>query len=61
MMRLLLVGLFGYATYRLALAFVRSVPDDFEPIGLLPPPASVGAAAHSRPKKATARRGHARH
>ena len=61
MMRLLLVGLFGYATYRLARAFVRSVPGDFEPVGLLPPPASVDAAAHSRPRKTTARRGRARH
>ena len=60
MMRLLLVALFGYATYRLARAFVRSVPDDFEPVGLLAP-TSVDAAAHSRPKKAAARRGHARH
>jgi hypothetical protein len=60
MMRLLLVGLFGYAAYRFARAFVRSVPGDFEPVGLLPPPASVNAAAHSRPKGATARRRRAR-
>ena len=60
MMRMLLVALFGYATYRLARAFVRSVPDDFEPIGLLPPPASANAAAHSRPKRAAAGRGRAR-
>lgn len=60
MMRLLLVALFGYATYRLTRAFVRSVPDDFEPVGLLAPPTSADAAAHSPPKKAAARRGHAR-
>ena len=60
MMRLVLVALFGYASYRLARAFVRSVPDDFEPIGLLAPPTGADAAAHSRPKKAAAGRGRAR-
>jgi hypothetical protein len=61
MMRLLLVGLFGYATYRLARAFVRSVPDDFEPVGLLEPPKpEIAAAGQSRPRKTTVRRGRAR-
>ena len=54
MIRLLLVGLFGYVTYRYARAFVRSVPDDFEPVGLLPPPKP--ATATVRPKNASPRR-----
>jgi len=48
MIRLLLVGLFGYLTYRSARAFIRSVPDDFEPVGLLPPPKPAAATAHSK-------------
>ena len=51
MMRLLLVGFFGYATYRMARAFVRSVPDDFEPVGLLPP---ARPQATRRPRARTA-------
>ena len=48
MIRLLLVGLFGYVTYRYARAFIRSVPDDFEPVGLLPPkPATATAPSKS--------------
>jgi hypothetical protein len=38
MMRLLLLGLVGYAAYRVARNFVDSVPDDFEPVGLIPSP-----------------------
>ena len=55
MMRLLLVGLFGYATYRMARAFVRSVPSDFEPVGLLPPPSSRSSAQLPKAKSATTR------
>ena len=55
MIRLLLVGLFGYVTYRYARAFLRSVPDGFEPVGLLPPPQPVTATV--RPKRAKAARG----
>ena len=54
MIKLLLVGVFGYVAYRYARAFIRSVPDDFEPVGLLPPPKAVTATA--RPKKAKAAR-----
>jgi hypothetical protein len=53
MIRLLLVGLFGYVTYRYARAFIRSVPDNFEPVGLLPPPKPVTTV---RPKKTSAGR-----
>jgi hypothetical protein len=55
MIRLLLVGLFSYVTYRYARAFVRSVPDDFEPVGLLAPPKPATATDRSRMAKATAR------
>jgi hypothetical protein len=48
MMRLLLVGLFGYAAYKLASAFVRSVPSDFEPVGLLPPPENPAAGPEAK-------------
>ena len=51
MIRLLLVGLFGYVTYRYARAFVRSVPDDFEPVGLLPAPKPVTATARLKSSK----------
>ena len=54
MIRLLLVGLFGFVTYRYARAFIRSVPGDFEPVGLLSPPKPASATA--RPKKAKAAR-----
>jgi hypothetical protein len=55
MMRLLLVGLFGYATYRLARAFVRSVPGDFEPVGLLPPPETSDATTRAKARRTTSR------
>jgi len=58
MMRLLLVGLFGYVTYRYARAFVRSVPGDFEPVALLPPPQTEDPTA--RQKTASARHSRAR-
>jgi hypothetical protein len=56
MMRLLLVGLFGYATYRMARAFVASVPSDFEPVGLLPAPDPDNAAQRPKAKSARARK-----
>ena len=59
MMRLLLVGLFGLATYKLARAFVRSVPDDFEPIGL-PPPKAENPSLRPKAASSTARRSRAR-
>jgi hypothetical protein len=55
MIKLLLVGVFGYVAYRYARAFVRSVPGDFEPVGLLPPPPKA-VTATARPKKAKAAR-----
>ena len=55
MIRLLLVGLFAYATYRVARGFVRSVPTDFEPVGLLPPPGSEVAAERPAANSATTR------
>lgn len=57
MMKLLLVALFGLATYKIARDFVRSVPGDFEPVGLLPPPNAEAptvrakAARRSRARK----------
>lgn len=55
MMRLLLVGLFGYATYRVARGFVRSVPGDFEPVGLLPPPRTLDVTARPKARSTPAR------
>lgn len=55
MMRLLLLGLFGYATYRMARAFVSSVPSDFEPVGLLPPPDPDNGTARPKAKSAANR------
>jgi hypothetical protein len=50
MIRLLLAGLVGYAVYRAGRRFVRSVPVDFEPVGLLPPP-------DRKPRRTAGRRG----
>ena len=38
MLRLLLIGAAGYIAYTFAKTFVRSVPGDFEPVGLLSSP-----------------------
>jgi hypothetical protein len=38
MLRLILIAALGYATYRVARQVYRQAPDDFEPVGLLPPP-----------------------
>ena len=60
MMRLLLVALFGLATYKFARAFVRSVPGDFEPIGLLPAPETENPSLRPKAASSTARRSRAR-
>lgn len=52
MLRLIIAGLLGYATYRVAREFVSSVPDNFEPVGVLPPPRR--RAAHPATSKRAA-------
>jgi hypothetical protein len=44
MARLILLAALGYVGYRVAKRFIRSVPSDFEPVGLLPPPKEEGSS-----------------
>jgi hypothetical protein len=44
MLRIIVIAALGYVGYRAAKRFVRSVPSDFEPVGLLPPPAKEETA-----------------
>ena len=46
MTRLILLAALGYVGYRVAKRFVRTMPDNFEPVGLLPaPPLAIAAPA----------------
>lgn len=38
MLRIAIIALAAYATYRVAKKIYRQVPDDFEPVALLPAP-----------------------
>jgi hypothetical protein len=38
MVRLIVIAALGYGAYRIAKQFIRSVPDDFEPVALIAPP-----------------------
>ena len=57
MIRILLAGLVGYALYRAGRRFIRSVPADFEPIGLLPPAVNRPQAARRQKARQSAERG----
>lgn len=46
MLRLLAVLLLGYGTYRITKEFIDRVPDDFEPVPLLPSPERQKHDAH---------------
>ena len=53
MTRLVLLAALGYVGYRVAKRFIRTAPDKFKPVGLLPaPPLAIEAPRKANKRKA---------